>query len=65
VRVTVQLIEVEEQTHLWSASYDREMYEALSVQANLARQIGRALAEKLLRERPATLGSQRTRNTAA
>ena len=65
VRVTVQLIEVQEQTHLWSASYDREMCEVLSVQADIARQIGGALAEKLLRERPAMPDPPRTRDTSA
>ena len=65
VRITAQLIEVEEQTHLWSASYDREMREVLSVQAEIARQIVRALTEKLLRERPALRDPPQTRNTFA
>jgi TolB-like protein len=65
VRVTVQLIEAQEQTHLWSASYDREMREVLSVQADVARQIGRALAERFLRERQAPPVPVRTRNTSA
>jgi TolB-like protein len=65
VRVTVQLIEVQEQTHLWSAIYDRELREVLSVQADVARQIGKALAEKLLRERPVPPDPPRTRNPFA
>jgi TolB-like protein len=66
VRITVQLIEVQEQTHLWSASHDREIHEVLSVQADVARQIGNAVADKLLRERlAAASGSSRARSFPA
>ena len=53
VRITVQLIETTDQTHLWSASYNREFREVLSLQADLARQVGRALALELMPEEPA------------
>jgi len=52
VRITAQLIEAEDQTHLWSASYDRELRDVLSVQADVARQIGVALAIELLPQDP-------------
>lgn len=48
VRITGQLIEARDQTHLWSATYDRELHDALEVQADVARQIGDALAPELL-----------------
>ena len=48
VRITAQLIEAGDQTHLWSASYERELCDVLSVQADVARQIGMALAIELL-----------------
>lgn len=48
VRITVQLIEARHQTHLWSASYNRELREILGVQTEVARQVGRALALELL-----------------
>lgn len=48
VRITVQLIEARNQTHLWSANYNREFREVLSVQADVARQVGRALALELM-----------------
>jgi TolB-like protein len=48
VRITGQLIEARDQTHLWSASYDRDLRDALEVQADVARQIGKALAPELL-----------------
>jgi TolB-like protein/tetratricopeptide (TPR) repeat protein len=47
-RITAQLIEVLDQTHLWSASYDRDLRDILSVQADVARQVGRALSLELL-----------------
>lgn len=50
VRITVQLISASDQAHLWSASYDRELHEILSVQADVARQVGGALALELLPE---------------
>lgn len=48
VRITGQLIEAREQTHLWSASYNRELRDILEVQSDVARQIGNALALELL-----------------
>jgi len=52
VRITVQLIEAAGQTHLWSASYNREFRDVLGVQADVARAVGRALALELLPEDP-------------
>jgi TolB-like protein/Tfp pilus assembly protein PilF len=49
-RITAQLIEAADQTHLWSASYDRDLRDILSVQADVARQVGRALSLELLPE---------------
>jgi TolB-like protein/tetratricopeptide (TPR) repeat protein len=48
VRITAQLIETQDQTHLWSASYDRDLEDVLGVQADVARQVGTALAIELL-----------------
>jgi TolB-like protein len=48
VRITGQLIEARDQTHLWSASYNRELRDILEVQSDVARQIGNALALELL-----------------
>jgi TolB-like protein len=48
VRITGQLIEARDQTHLWSATYDRDLLDALEVQTDVARQIGKALAPELL-----------------
>ena len=49
-RISVQLIEALEQTHLWSESYNRDLRDILSLQADVARQVGRALSLELLPE---------------
>ena len=46
--VTGQLIEARDQTHLWSASYDRDLRDVLELQNDVARQFGKALAPELL-----------------
>jgi len=51
VRITAQLIDARDQTHLWAASYDRDLRDVLGVQADVARQIGTALAIELLPEK--------------
>jgi TolB-like protein len=48
LRITGQLIEARDQTHLWSASYDRDLRDVFEVQTDVARQIGKALAPELL-----------------
>jgi len=35
-------------SHLWSATYDRDLRDVLDVQTDLARQIGKALGLELL-----------------
>jgi tetratricopeptide (TPR) repeat protein len=48
VRITAQLIQTSDQTHLWSESYERNQQNALSVQSEVARSIARALTLELL-----------------
>ncbi len=48
LRITGQLIEARDQTHLWAASYDRDLRDVLDVQTDVARQIGKAVACELL-----------------
>src|SRR6266404_2751552 len=48
VRITAQLIQVSDQTHLWSESYDRGTQNTLAVQTDVARNIASVLALKLL-----------------
>ena len=48
VRITTQLIEVETDSHLWSASYDRELSDIFAVQDEIATKVGEALEVALL-----------------
>jgi len=48
LRITGQLIEARDQTHLWSGSYDRDLRDVLELQNDVARQFGKALAPELL-----------------
>jgi len=51
VRITAQLIQVSDQTHRWSDSYDRSTGDALRVQRQVADQIATALAIELLADK--------------
>lgn len=43
VRITAELIEVEDETHLWAERYDREVGDMLTVQAEVAREIAKTI----------------------
>jgi len=47
IRITAHLIGAKDEIHLWSATYDRVLGDILSVQQDVSRQIGRALASEL------------------
>jgi len=48
VRVTAQLIQVGEQTHLWAETYERPMTDVLNIQRELAEKITHSLSIQLL-----------------
>jgi TolB-like protein/DNA-binding winged helix-turn-helix (wHTH) protein/Tfp pilus assembly protein PilF len=48
VRVTVQLVDVSDQSPVWSETYDRTVHGALTIQSEVAAQATRALAIELL-----------------
>ena len=48
VRVTAQLIQVGEQTHLWAGSYERPLTDVLNIQRELAEKITHSLSIQLL-----------------
>lgn len=48
VRVTAQLIQTSDQTHLWSQKYDHTFEDVLQVQSEAAAQISHSLADELL-----------------
>ena len=47
VRITVQLIDVESQGHLWSEDYDREVRDVLATQSEISRTVTNALHVRL------------------
>jgi len=48
VRITVQLIEVQDQTSLWTATYDRQLEDILDIQQDVAKRTAQSLAMELL-----------------
>ena len=50
VRVTAQLIQVVDQTHLWCESYDRDLGDILNLQRDVARAIAHQINIKLVRQ---------------
>jgi TolB-like protein/DNA-binding winged helix-turn-helix (wHTH) protein/Tfp pilus assembly protein PilF len=48
VRITAQLVEARNDTHLWSAEYDREMKDVISVQQDVARDVAEQIRLNVL-----------------
>jgi TolB-like protein/Tfp pilus assembly protein PilF len=65
VRITAQLIQVSDQTHLWAETYDSKLADVLDIQRNVTRRIARSLAVELLPAQQAMLARAGPRNTAA
>jgi TolB-like protein/DNA-binding winged helix-turn-helix (wHTH) protein len=53
VRITAQLIQVKDQTHVWARQYDRELKNLLSLQAEIAQEITNEITLTLSDQRPA------------
>lgn len=49
IRITLQLIEVPTQEHVWANSYNRELDDVFTIQAEIAEETARALRLQLLR----------------
>jgi TolB-like protein/Flp pilus assembly protein TadD len=52
IRITAQLIQVSDQTHLWAETYDRGLKDVLTIQKDVAERIARSLAFELVPEHP-------------
>jgi TolB-like protein/DNA-binding winged helix-turn-helix (wHTH) protein/tetratricopeptide (TPR) repeat protein len=48
LRITAQLIQVSDQTHLWAENYEREHADILGVQSDVAQRVARSMALELL-----------------
>jgi TolB-like protein len=60
VHITAELIRIEDQEKLWTKAYERELSDILILQSDVARNVARALAFKLLPNEEARLASART-----
>jgi len=60
VRITAELIRVEDQSQLWADSFEREMAGILALESDVARKVADSLALKLLPAEKARLAGART-----
>ena len=65
VRVTAQLIEVGDQTHVWAQSYDRALRDALVLQSEVAQAVANEIELKLTPQQQARLATLRPVNPEA
>ncbi len=65
VRINVQLIRTDNDTHLWAETYDRSLDDIFAVQSEVAQKIAESLAANLTRDERAALAQKPTQNTAA
>jgi TolB-like protein/DNA-binding winged helix-turn-helix (wHTH) protein/Tfp pilus assembly protein PilF len=65
VRITAQLIEVGEQTHVWAQTYDRDLRDILALQSEVARAITNEIKIKLTPQEQTRLASVRPVNPEA
>ena len=65
LRVNVQLIEAESDSHLWAESYDRGLKNIFSVESEVAQNVADALKAKLLPAESARVASVPTKNPEA
>jgi TolB-like protein len=65
VRVNVQLIEAESDSHLWAETYDRDIKNIFSVESEIAQNVADALRAKLLPAETARVANVPTKNPEA
>jgi len=64
-RITVQLIDVPTQRHLWSDEYDRELKDIFSIQSDIAMKVADELKVQLLANEKEMIEKKGTENTDA
>lgn len=65
VRIAIQLIDVQEDKHLWAQKYDRELREVFAIQSDIAQRVARALKVQLLAKVKKQVEKRPTKNTEA
>lgn len=65
VRIAVQLIDVGDDRHVWSQSYDRELQDVFAIQSDIARKVAQSLEIQLLSTENERIEKAKTENTEA
>lgn len=65
VRINAQLIDANDESHIWAEKYDKEMTQIFSVQSEVAEKIAEVLRAKLLPSEKGRIERKRTENTEA
>src|SRR5208282_5572163 len=65
IRITLQLIDVATQRHIWASSYNREIDDVFAVQTDVAERTAEALRLELTPPEPVGVLRKPTENTAA
>src|SRR2546427_4881135 len=65
IRVTVQLVNAENEEHIWSENYDRKLDDIFGIQTEIAKQVAQVLKLKLLQEEKERLNTRATENMPA
>src|SRR5713101_2851043 len=65
IGVTVQLINVANEEHIWSENYDRKLDDIFAIQTEIAKQVAQSLKLKLLQEEKDRLNTRTTENIPA
>ncbi len=65
VRITAQLVQASDQTHLWADSYERDLRDVLKIQSDVAQAIAEAIQLKVTPQQLARLASARSVNAEA
>lgn len=60
VRITASLVDTRDQTQIWAASYERDVKDVLAIQQDVASQVARSLALRLLSSEPSRGASTRS-----
>ena len=65
VRISIQLIDAQNNKHIWSGSYDRQMADIFVVQSDIAQNVANKLEAVLLPEKINQMNKMRPKNTKA
>ncbi|MEJ2274982.1 MAG: tetratricopeptide repeat protein [Woeseiaceae bacterium] len=65
VRITVQLIDAADDTHLWARNYDRELVDIFAIQSEVAREISNSIQVELFPDSVGTLSDMPTTSVKA